>query len=349
MSVPAWITLRYRRWSLRLYLRGLVLNLVLLGMLLASGIAGLLQGRIPVIPADLWQVLTGEAPSRAIAYAVFDVRLPRLLVTLGAGAALGASGAVFQSIARNPLGSPDVIGFTAGAASGALLHIIAFGGSGADIVPAAMAGALMTGIGVYLLARKNGRVSAYRLVLTGIGVGAMLTALNALLLVKGDLDAAISANLWLAGSVEGRNWGHVRPLWAGLAVLLPAMLFGMRPLGLLAMGDDLAGPLGVAVERVRAGMLFAALLLVALATSAAGPIAFVALAAPQLAQRLGRTVAQPLFGAALMGALLLTGADLLTRVLPIGATLPVGQVTGVLGGLYLIWLLTRQGRMGQRE
>ncbi len=348
MSGPARITLRHRRWSLRLHRRGLGLNLMLAGLLVAGAIAALLQGRIPVSPADLWQLLTGAAPGRAVAHAVFDIRLPRLLVTLGAGAALGASGAVFQSIARNPLGSPDVIGFTAGAASGALLQIIAFGGTGADVVPAAMAGALLTGAGVYLLARKNGRVGAHRLVLTGIGVGAMLSALNALLLVKGDLDAAISANLWLAGSVEGRNWGHVWPLWAGLALLLPAMLFGMRPLALMAMGDDLAGPLGVAVERVRGGMLLAALLLVALATSAAGPIAFVALAAPQLAQRLGRTVEQPLFGAALMGALLLTGADLLTRVLPVGAVLPVGQVTGVLGGLYLIWLLTRQGLAGQR-
>lgn len=347
MSGPARITLRHRRWSLRLSRRALALNLGLLAMLTAAGIAALLQGRIPVSPADLWQLLTGAALPRAVAHAVFDIRLPRLLVTLGAGAALGASGAVFQSIARNPLGSPDVIGFTAGAASGALLQIIAFGGTGADVVPAAMAGAILTGAGVYLLARKNGRVGAHRLVLTGIGVGAMLSALNALLLVKGDLDAAISANLWLAGSVEGRDWGHVWPLWAGL-VLLPAMLFGMRPLSLMAMGDDLAGPLGVAVERVRGAMLLAALLLVALATSAAGPIAFVALAAPQLAQRLGRTVDQPLFGAALLGALLLTGADLLTRVLPVGAMLPVGQVTGVLGGLYLIWLLTRQGFAGQR-
>ncbi|WP_444870507.1 iron chelate uptake ABC transporter family permease subunit [Rhodobacter capsulatus] len=348
MSGPARITLRHRRWSLRLHRRALALNLGLLALLTAAGVAALLQGRIPVSPADLWQLLTGAAPGRAVAHAVFDIRLPRLLVTLGAGAALGASGAVFQSIARNPLGSPDVIGFTAGAASGALVQIIAFGGSGGRC-----------------RARDHGRGIADRG--RGLSSGAQerprrrasagadrhrrrRDAERAQCAVAGqgrsgrrDLGQSVAGGLG-----RGRDWGHVWPLWTGLVLLLPAMLFGMRPLALMAMGDDLAGPLGVAVERVRGAMLLAALLLVALATSAAGPVAFVALAAPQLAQRLGRTVDQPLFGAALLGALLLTGADLLTRVLPLGAVLPVGQVTGVLGGLYLIRLLTRQGFAGQR-
>jgi len=335
------IVLRGQRWSLRLGRRAFALNALLLVLIAAGAFAALTLGRIPLGLTEIWQVLSGAPPSRAVAHVLLDIRLPRLLVTLGAGAALGASGAVFQSVSRNPLGSPDVIGFTAGAATGALIWIILLGGSGADVVPAALAGALLTGAAVYLLARKDGRVGAYRLVLTGIGVGAVLNALNALLLVRGELDAAISANLWLAGSVEGRSWAHVLPLLAGLAVLLPAMVPGMRPLALMAMGDDLAGPLGVPVERVRRWMLLAALLLAALATSAAGPIAFVALAAPQLARRLGRSVDQPLIGAALMGAALLLGADLLTRVLPFGVTLPIGQVTGVIGGLYLIWLLSR--------
>ncbi|WP_106743403.1 FecCD family ABC transporter permease [Yoonia maritima] len=339
MTTAPNIILRWRGWSLLLARRALWLNIILFGLLVIGSTTALMLGRLPIGPQEIWQVITGNAPSRAVEHVLTDIRLPRLLVTIGAGAALGASGAVFQTISRNPLGSPDVIGFTAGAATGALIWIIGFGGTGANVVLAAMAGALLTGVGVYLLARKDGRVSAYRLVLTGIGVGAVLHAVNALLLVKGDLDVAISANLWLAGSVDGRDWGHVWPLWLGLIALMGPMLLGMRPLGMMEMGDDLAGPLGVPVERVRRWMLLGALILAALATSATGPIAFVALAAPQLARRLGRAPTQPLIGATLFGACLMLGADLLTRIAPFDLTMPIGQVTGIIGGVYLIWLL----------
>ncbi|MDO6592018.1 Fe(3+)-siderophore ABC transporter permease [Loktanella sp. D2R18] len=340
MTVAPNLVLRWWRWSFILARRALWLNLILFGLIMLGSSAALMIGRLPIGPYEIWQVITGNAPTRAIEHVLIDIRLPRLLVTLGAGAALGASGAVFQSISRNPLGSPDVIGFTAGAATGALIWIIGFGGSGANVVIAALTGALLTGVGVYMLARKHGRVSAYRLVLTGIGVGAVLHAINALLLVKGDIDVAISANLWLAGSVDGRDWGHVWPLWLGLIVLIGPLLIGMRPLGLIEMGDDLAGPLGVPVERVRRWMLLGALTLAALATSATGPIAFVALAAPQLARRLGRSSTQPLVGATLFGAGLMLCADLLTRLAPFDLTMPIGQVTGIIGGGYLIWLLT---------
>ena len=344
MTTAPNIVLRWRGWSLLLARRALWLNIILLALLVIGSTTALMLGRLPIGTHEIWQVITGNAPSRAIEHVLIDIRLPRLLVTIGAGAALGASGAVFQTISRNPLGSPDVIGFTAGAATGALIWIIVFGGTGANVVLAAMAGALLTGVGVYLLARKDGRVSAYRLVLTGIGVGAVLHAINALLLVKGDLDVAISANLWLAGSVDGRDCGHVWPLWLGLIALMGPMLLGMRPLGMMEMGDDLAGPFGVPVERVRRWMLLGALILAALATSATGPIAFVALAAPQLARRLGRAPTQPLIGATLFGACLMLGADLLTRVAPFDLTMPIGQVTGIIGGVYLIWLLAGNRR-----
>ncbi|KJZ18619.1 FecCD family ABC transporter permease [Loktanella sp. S4079] len=339
MTATTHMTLRWKKWSLVIARRALWLNVILLGLLFLGSYVALTLGRLPIGPSEMWEVARGTPPSRAIEHVLINIRIPRLLVTIGAGAALGASGAVFQAISRNPLGSPDIIGFTTGAATGALTWIIVFGGSGANVVLAAMIGALIAGGAVYFLARKHGKVSAYRLVLTGIGVGAILQAINALLLVKGDLDLAISANLWLAGSVDGRDWGHVWPLWAGLIVLFGPMLLGMRPLAMMEMGDDLAGPLGVAVEQTRRWMLLAALLLAALATSATGPIAFVALAAPQLARKLGRSGTQPLVGATLVGACLMLAADLLTRVAPFAITLPIGQVTGIIGGLYLIWLL----------
>ncbi|MBN8934526.1 MAG: iron chelate uptake ABC transporter family permease subunit, partial [Rhizobium pusense] len=141
--------------------------------------------------------------------------LPRVLVAVFAGASLGVSGAVFQSVSRNPLGSPDVIGFTTGAATGALAQIVIFGGGPLAVALSAVLGGLVTATLVYLLSFKQGVTGGYRLVLTGIGAGATLNALNGLMLVKGSLDNAIAANLWLAGSLDARNWDHALTVVAG--------------------------------------------------------------------------------------------------------------------------------------
>lgn len=171
----------------------------------------------------------------------------------------------------------------------------------------AIAGGVMTAIAVYLLSVKSGTVGRYRLVLTGIGVGSVLTALNGLLLVKGSLDSAITANLWLSGSLHAREWSHVFPVMCGVLVLLPLIKSLARSLQMLEMGDEIARQLGVVVEPIRLFMILAAVTLAALATGAAGPIAFIALAAPQLAARLRQTANIPLVSAGLMGACLLLG------------------------------------------
>lgn len=169
----------------------------------------------------------------------------------------------------------------------------------------------------------------------------MLGALNGLMLVLGDLDNAISANLWLAGSLSARNWGHALPVMLGTLLIIPLVAMLARRTSLMEMGDDLAQQLGVRVERTRVWMMILAVLLAGLAVGAAGPIAFVALAAPQLAARLTRARGMPVLSAAAMGSCLLVAADLLSQSLPMTATLPIGRMTGIIGGLYLIWLLTR--------
>ncbi|WP_347147086.1 iron chelate uptake ABC transporter family permease subunit [Proteus sp. ZN5] len=165
-----------------------------------------------------------------------------------------------------------------------------------------------------------------------------------LLLVKGNIDNAIMANLWLAGSLNARTWQHVYPTFIGLLILVPLIIFYAKSLTLMEMGDDIAQQLGVHVSRVRWVMIFSAVLLASLATASAGPIAFVALAAPQLVIRLSHSGKLPIVGSALMGALLLLSADVLSQSLPINITMPVGLMTGVIGGLYLLWLLTRKQR-----
>ncbi|EGU60329.1 iron-siderophore uptake ABC transporter permease [Vibrio nigripulchritudo ATCC 27043] len=272
---------------------------------------------------------------------ILNIRLPKVLTAVFVGAALGLSGAVFQSVSRNALGSPDVIGFTTGAATGAIAQIVLFEQGALEVALAAIIGGILTAVIVYLLAVKAGVVGGYRLILTGIGIGSILSALNGLMLVKGNLDNAIMANLWLAGSLHARTWTHVYPVLIGVLLLLPVMMILKRPLSMIEMGDDIATQLGIRVERVRLSMIFFAVVLAALATGAAGPIAFIALAAPQLVTRLRQSRALSLLSSALMGALLVLMADILIQWLPFQASVPIGRMTGIVGGIYLIWLLTR--------
>lgn len=309
-----------------------ILALVALG----TGSGGLSLGR-------MLDMLVGGSPATAGEQLILGFRLPRVLTGLFVGAALGVSGAVFQSLSRNPLGSPDLIGFTTGAASGALLHIILYGPSVIGAAGGAALGGLLTAAMVWMLAYRRGGMSARRLVLVGIGVGTMLHAVNGLLLVKGDLDHALLANLWLSGSLNARTWTHAWLAGGALALCLPLVCASARGLALLEMGDDLANQLGVPVARVRVTMFFCAVMLASLATGAAGPIAFIALAAPQLARRLLGGAGPSIIGSAAMGACLVIGADVLGQWHPWQLTLPIGKLTGLLGGLYLIWLLLRRG------
>jgi iron complex transport system permease protein len=268
------------------------------------------------------------------------------VVALLVGAALGMAGAAFQTVSRNPLGSPDVIGFGQGSAAGALLVIVVLHGSSLEVSAGAVGGGLLTGLGVYALSWRGG-VQGYRLVLVGIGGSAVLAAVNSYLLVKANFVDAARAVIWISGSLDGRDWAQVRPLLGACAVLMPVLLLQARDLRITEMGDDAARALGVRVERVRLVTVVAAVLLTAAATAAAGPIAFVALTAPQLARRLTRTPGVSLIPSALMGAALLVLADLAAQRAFGAGQVPVGVATGVLGGGYLLWLLIEERRAGR--
>lgn len=326
-------------------LRDIVIALSLFSLVVLLAFIAMTTGKFPIEVSTLVDIALGKTQGDFKEKIILDIRLPRLLTAIGVGAALGVSGAIFQSISRNVLGSPDVIGFTTGAASGALLQIIIFNGTIPEIAFSTLIGGMTTALVVYLLSLKNGVMSGYTMILIGIGVGAILHAFNGLLLVKGNIDNAIVANLWLAGSLNARTWQHVYPVFMGLFILIPLVFFYAKSLTLMEMGDDMAQQLGVNVGRARWIMIFSAVMLASLATACAGPIAFVALAAPQLVIRLSRTGKLPLVGSALMGALLLLSADVLSQSLPFNIMMPVGLMTGVIGGLYLLWLLTRSYRV----
>ncbi|HEX6388718.1 MAG TPA: iron chelate uptake ABC transporter family permease subunit [Solirubrobacteraceae bacterium] len=299
-------------------------------------------GEYEIPPGDVVATLFGGGDS-GTQFVIETLRLPRALTGLLVGAALGASGAIFQSITRNPLGSPDVIGFVQGASAGAVLEIIAFGGGTFAIAAGAIVGGTVTALVVYLLAMRDG-VQGYRLVLIGIAIGMMLIAVTDYLLTRSTLEEAQSAQVWLTGSLNGRGWEHVRPAAAALLAVLPLVVLLSRPLRTLELGDDAARALGVGVERTRGALMFAAVALAAVATASAGPVVFVALAAPQIARRLTRASGPGVGSAALLGAVLLLAADYASQRVFGGIQVPVGVLTGVLGGLYLIWLLTREWR-----
>ena len=260
------------------------------------------------------------------------------------GVAFGISGAIFQSIARNPLASPDIIGIDAGASAAAVFCIVVVHASAALTATGALLGALVAALAIYVLAWKGG-VSPYRLILVGIGIAAMLTAVTQYLLTRAEIFEAQRAVVWLTGSLNGRSWSHVRTIGIAVVLLVPVVGALAGRLRVMQLGDDAAKGLGVPVERSRLTLVIVAVALAAMATAAAGPIVFVAFVAAPIARRMTRS---PLaIGvSALVGALIMLLSDLVARRSFAPTELPVGVITGIVGAPYLLWLLARSNRLG---
>ncbi len=331
--------------SLRVDVRAVTVVGLLLLAALAASVVLIGTGDFPIPAADVLKTLVGDG-NAGQEFIVNELRLPRVLVGLLVGASLGVGGALFQAVSRNPLGSPDVLGLGQGATAGALVVIVLFSGSAAQVTLGALVGGLATGFAIYLLAWKRS-VHGYRLVLVGIGVSAIVTAINGYLLTVSDIVDAARAVVWMTGSLAGRDWEQVWPLLTLCAVLVPLVLVNARGLRMMEMGDDVSYALGVRVERVRLLLLVAAVLLTATATAAAGPVSFVALTAPQLARRLTRSPGPNLLPSLCMGAALLVAADWVSQRTFGADQVPVGVVTGVLGGVYLLWLLVSERKAGR--
>jgi iron complex transport system permease protein len=331
--------------SLRLDVRAAVVVALILLAALTASVVLIGTGDFPIPAGDVLKTLLGNG-NAGQEFIINELRLPRVLVGLLVGASLGLGGALFQAISRNPLGSPDVLGLSQGATAGALTMIVLFSGTATQVTLGALVGGLVTGFAIYLLAWKQG-VHGYRLVLVGIGVSAIVTAVNGYLLTRSTLTEAAQAVVWMTGSLSGRDWTQVWPLLWLCAVLVPLVLANARGLRMMEMGDDVSNALGVRVERVRLLLLVAAVLLTAAATAAAGPVSFVALTAPQLARRLTRSPGPNLLPSLCMGATLLVTADWISQKVFGADQLPVGVVTGVLGGVYLLWLLVTERKAGR--
>ncbi|MET7654829.1 MULTISPECIES: iron chelate uptake ABC transporter family permease subunit [unclassified Streptomyces] len=324
-------------------------RLMLTGALVALGAFllfcwGLTLGDYPVPFTDVVRALGGAGDPGTV-IVVQDLRLPRALTGLLVGVAFGVSGAVFQTMTRNPLASPDMIGLTEGAGTAVVAAVVLGWTGGLGLSTLGLLGALTTALLVYALAWKGG-ATGYRIILVGIGVSWICTSATDFLVARASRFQAEEAIGWLVGNLNGRTWEQVDTLALAMAVLLPVTLGMGRWMRTLQLGDDVAAGLGTPVQPVRLALLLAGVGLVAFGTAAAGPVAFVALACPQIAQRLAGTASPPPLVSGLTGALVVLASDLLAREAIPGTELPVGIVTGALGAPVLLWLLIRANRAG---
>ncbi|PXA67999.1 FecCD family ABC transporter permease [Cryobacterium arcticum] len=325
--------------AILLHRRSAIVAVVL--VIVTFGVAALTisTGAYELSPAGALRVFFGEG-STLDRFIVIDQRLPRATAALLVGASLGASGAIFQSVSRNPLGSPDIIGFTTGAATGGLVVILLVGTStAATIMVGTILGGFATAAVVLAIAFRRG-LTGDRLVLAGIAVAAMLAASNDYLISRASIEDAEAAKAWQYGSLNAISWPPLVPLAIVLVVVLPAALLVTRQLRVLELGDDAAAGVGLNLTRARTFTLAIGVCLAAIAVATAGPIGFLALAAPQLARSLARSPGVTVLASTVMGSLILVVADLVAQRLLSPFQIPVGLVTSALGGAYLVWMLT---------
>lgn len=327
--------------------------LVLVVVLLALFCLDVAVGETTLPIGRVLDVLSGGG-TRSQRFIVLDSRLPRALTAVVVGAALGLAGAITQSILHNPLASPDILGITSGAGLGAVAVVVGTGGATTGIAAtlgtplAALVGGLATAVVIYLLAWGRSATgergaTGLRLVLIGIGVNAFLLSAVNYLLTRAELQDAMRAQLWLTGSVGTTDTARLIPVAVVTVGLLIAAGASARTLAVLRMDAETSRGLGVRIQTQQAALIGTSVLAASLATAVAGPIGFVALAAPQVARRLLRTPGEPVLGSALIGAILVVGADVVSRTL-VPVDLPVGIVTAALGGPFLLFLLVRMNR-----
>ncbi|MEM9562718.1 MAG: iron chelate uptake ABC transporter family permease subunit [Actinomycetota bacterium] len=344
LPLRGWVV-RSRGISMRLDPRSFVVCSLLAAATVAVGCWSISVGDFPIPISDVIATVFGGGSEDAD-FIVRTLRLPRALTGALVGLAFGISGAIFQSLARNPLASPDIIGFNSGAAVGAVFVIVILGGSSSQVAFGAVSGGVITALLVFFLAIKGRGVQAYRLVLVGIGIGFAATAVVDYLITRAEIFDVQRAAVWLTGSLNGRSWDDVRTVGLALLVLTPLAVLMQRWLDRLELSDDVAAGLGVPVGRAKLALVLVGVALAALAVAAAGPIGFVAFVAGPIARRLVDTPGAALIPAGFTGALVTVAADLAARRVLAPTELPVGIATAVIGAPYLLWLLSRQGRTG---
>lgn len=302
----------------------------------------LLLGDYPLTPTQIWDVLRGGG-TRPEQYVVLQVRLPRLLMALLAGAALGVAGALLQGMLRNPLASPDLLGISGGSTVAAVYALLVVGVTGPALAGAAFLGGITASL--LLLAAARGRAAGLRLILAGIGVSFLSASIVGFLMTRVQLQQTQSALVWLTGTLSSTPWWQVVVLVGAWVIAMPVLALLARRLPVAVLGVETAGSLGVRPGLVRVLVVMVAVLLTAVTCAFVGPISFVALCAPAIARPLVGHGSLALGPSALVGAIILSASDLVAQFAIPGVAVPAGIVTGALGAVFLLWLLaTSKGR-----
>lgn len=330
----------------RIVLRNTVTILGFIALLIISLIISMNTGYAKLSPLDTLRTLFGGGTDQENLI-LLKFRLPRIVVSILIGAGLALSGCIIQSVSKNSLAAPGLLGINAGAGFIVILYVTFFGYqsflSVFTLPFLALLGAGATAVVIYALAYKNGEgIAPMRLILTGIAVQAGVSALTTVLVVKLDETQFDFIATWQAGSIWGSNWKFVLALLPWLLILIPYVLIKSRVLDVLELGDDVAYSLGASVEQERRKLLAASVALAASCVSVSGNISFVGLVAPHLARRLvGPKHSILLPTCALVGAVLVSAADTIARIIVQPSEIPTGIVVAIIGAPYFIYLLTK--------
>ncbi|GGO59688.1 ABC transporter permease [Microbacterium nanhaiense] len=323
--------------------RRAIASLVLAALLIVLAAAMLMFGNTFYTPAQVWGVIVGQDVPGA-SFTVGTLRIPRLIAGVLAGIAFGVAGSTFQTMLRNPLASPDVIGITSGASAAAVFSLVVLHWSAGATTALALLVGIATALAIYLAAR-GGESTGGRLILIGIGIGAMLNAVVQFLVQRASEWDVSVAMRWLTGSLNGVQPDGLWPLIVGVVVLVPIIVAVSRALRALELGEASATALGVRVGATRVVLIVAAVALACVATASTGPIAFVALLSGPIATRIVGPGAPAIIPAGLVGACLVLAADLIGQF-AFDTAFPVGVITGIVGAPYLLFLLIRMSRNG---
>ncbi|APH06823.1 FecCD family ABC transporter permease [Bacillus weihaiensis] len=297
-----------------------------------------------IYPAqDVIRVLLGENVKGA-SFAVGTIRFPRMLAGVFSGFAFGVSGYVFQTMLRNPLANPNVIGITAGSSAAAVFCIIVLHASNTVVSIASVVGGLAAVFIIFMLS-KGSSFSIGRLILIGIGIQAMLSAIISYLLLIGQSQDIPTAMRWLSGSLNGSKMEHIYPLILTVLILAPFIMALGKRLDMLELGEQAATSLGIPTDKTRLALIISSVLIIALATATTGPIAFIAFLSGPIAKRLVGVGFSGIVPAGLVGIILVLASDLIGQFAFV-ARYPVGVITGILGAPYLLYLLIRMNRKG---
>ncbi|AWB44469.1 iron ABC transporter permease [Paenibacillus sp. CAA11] len=329
---------RSKRWKLTM---GILTVLIVICFLISMN-----SGFLHLAPLDVLKTIFGGGTDQQRVI-LFDLRLPRIVISVLIGAGLAVSGCIMQGISRNPLAEPGILGINAGAGLAVMIYVAFYPGESqqtAFMMPVfALGGAAITAAIIYVLAyKKNEGMSPTRLVLNGIGIASGIAALMIVLSVRVSPEEYRSVYTWLAGSISGTTWKYVISLLPWLIILLPFVFYKAKVLNVLTLGDPAARGVGAPLEKERFGLLAAAVGLAASCVAVGGGISFVGLIGPHLARRLvGPNHQQLLPTSALLGGLMVLVSDTIGRSVLSSGEVPTGIVVAIIGAPYFLYLLAK--------